>query len=106
MELAFDNEKLREECRVDRRMRAAFGPEGAEIVESAIADLKAAASIYDAADGPISPFGLRGERLRLTFGVNLELEIVANHRTNPVEEDGMVDWHQVHRVKIIELVFS
>lgn len=106
MEIAFENEKLRELCRSDARLRSAYGPEGAQIVKSVIADFKAADSIYIVADSSVLPAGLRGERVVMQFGEGLRMEVIANHRTNPSGKNGMVDWTAVYRIKIAKLAFE
>lgn len=84
-------------------MRRRFGPEGAELVKSVLADIVAANNIHDVCEHPITPTGPFGEQIELNFEGGLKVAVEANQRKNAHKVDGTVDWQLIRRIKILSV---
>ena len=104
MHLAFETRLLRTICEREIESRRRLGNPVADALQHRLADLRAAASVSDLVAG--SPrMEAHGEIERLVIGLADDQEVVLepNHRQNPVNETGMLDWSAVTRVKIVRI---
>jgi len=104
LELSFVTKQIRDICERDRRAIDEFGPDRAQLLHDAIAELRAAPAVADIADwiGRMLP-RRQSDRLVLHFGGFVEIEFTANHIRNPMDVGGDLAWEQVNSIKILKM---
>jgi proteic killer suppression protein len=103
MELSFRTRTLRSTCEDEATTSSSLEPETVERLRRRLADLRAARTVLDLVAGRPS-FGGEGKvELRLQIGDGYELYCRPNHRPLPLDEEGSVDWHRVHRLQVMEI---
>jgi proteic killer suppression protein len=105
MEIDFKNKKIRNVCEQKSSAKSKRGSPLAKKIERRMADLKAADSVNDLVAG--NPHPLKGDRagqfaLRLHGGKRLVFE--PNHHPIARLKDGSIDWSNVTKVLIVEIV--
>lgn len=104
MELAFESKHLRCICEDLTAARLELGDAVAESLKHRLADLQAAASIYDLLWGNCRIVGGgRAQRVRIDLLHGFYIILAANHPRIPLTPKGEVDWNAVIRVKIIQI---
>lgn len=104
LELSFENKQLRALCERENRAKAVLGDEVAKRLRARIADIDAASTYVDLVIGSprIVEYKDR-ECLVISLTNDLHLIMIPNHRNNPVDTDGKLDWGRVRRLKLIEI---
>ncbi len=105
MDLAFDSLLLRSICENEEVAASELGPKVAEILKHRLADLLAATTINDIVVG--NPRLITNEDGQQQMGFDLidsyQIVLSANHKRNPLDKDGKIDWQKVSRVKIVQI---
>jgi len=102
MEIKFNSPKLQKLCEDTRHARRELGQSCARRLQTRIADILAAQSVFDLPSG--NPHPLKGDHkgefaLKLSDGKRLVI-VPANNPT-PLNEDDTIDWSQVTKISII-----
>lgn len=108
MEISFATPKLQKLCNNASKLRGEFGPKCAVKIQRRLDELKAAECLEDLQNLP----GPRCHELKADrdgqFAVDLEhpkrLIFVPDQEPVPVGLNGGIDWQQVTRVRVIEIV--
>jgi len=104
LDLAFNSEPLRTLCEKYAVAKHELGEETADALIGRLADLRAASSMHELVAG--RPRFLP-EATKPTVIVDLtpgyQLSFCANHVTNPVTENGELDWTRISRIKILDI---
>lgn len=105
MEISFKDKKLRDICESDKKAQKVLGKEITRLFQARISDIRAADNMMDLLAG--SPRYV-GEGLDEQLIVNLEqgwyLRMAPNHPVLPLVSELKIDWNNVKRVKILEVV--
>lgn len=102
MEIAFDSIPIRNLCEDALRAEEDLGPEVAASLRSRLADIRAATSVSDLLLG--NPHWVEGT-LRVSLAAGYVLIFVANHVSNPMNENGVI-WNKVTRVRILSILMQ
>lgn len=108
MEFSFANQKLQKLCNNAGKLRGEYGSRCADKIKRRLDELKAAECLEDLRHLP----GPRCHELKADrsgyFAVDLEhpqrMVFVPDHDPVPVGAHGGIDWQQVTRVLVIEIV--
>lgn len=104
MDLAFATIALRDLCLSEVSMVEHLGDEKAEALKVLVADLRAATSISDVVSGEIAVSKANHRDVATYISPQgIRVSMLANHRANPVDDLGVVDWSLVTRIKITEV---
>jgi proteic killer suppression protein len=108
MEIAFGSRKMQKLCNSEKEMRAKLGDRGAKVLQLRLAQTKAADTLEDLGKVP----GARCHELTADRKGQLAVDLVhprrlvfePDHNPRPEKPDGGLDWQQVTRVIITEIV--
>jgi len=108
MEIRFATQRLQKLCNNSGKLRGVYGPECALKIQRRLDELKAADCLEDLRNLP----GAKCHELKADregqFSVYLEhpkrLIFVPDHEPVPVGTNGGIDWQQVTRVLVLEIV--
>lgn len=76
----------------------------AEKLTNRLADLDAAATIYDlVVQKPIKLVGAQKGQLSLELTEGVQLVFSANHNAVPLRRNGTINWRKVARIKIMRI---
>ena len=108
MEVSFASNKLQKICSNAKKMRGELGGRCAEELEECLFELKAAETLADMRSLPHARcHELSGDR-KGQFAVDLEhpkrLIFEPDHTPRPTKPDGGLDWQQVTKVVVLEIV--
>lgn len=102
MELAFADRLIRDICEMQLRAEHALGLLVARNLRARLADLREANSPRDVVAGNQEILSsIPPGRIRISLGEDCHLIYCANHISNPVDEEGELQWNQVERIKIL-----
>lgn len=99
LELAFEDEVVRDQCECARSADKAFGSSVAKALRGRLADIRAASSIADLIVGRPRPTGK--DQLLIDLGASHQLRLCANHPKGAWGPDGQLDWTSVNRVRVL-----
>lgn len=102
MEISFSNDKLRELCEEEKKMKKKLGAKAASALKSRLSDIEAAECMADVKRG--RPHALRGNFqgcLGLTLSGGTRLVLEPADQPPPTKNDGGVDWANVTSVRIV-----
>ena len=105
MEISFKNNKLQKQCERDAEAQKEYGADNAKQLKRRIKDLSAAENVTSLTAG--KPHRLINDRLGqyavyLAGGVRLVFE--PDNDQVPLKDDGSIDWSQVTKIRIVEIV--
>lgn len=108
MEVSFANQKLQKLCNNAGKLQGAYGPECKKKIMLRLQQLQAAECLADVRSLPSARcHELTADRVGL-FAVDLlhpkRLIFRPDHEPVPVGKNGGIDWQQVTRVLVIEIV--
>jgi hypothetical protein len=104
VELAFETKELREICEVQLTAEAELGIIAARDLRARLADLRAADSPVELVAGSPKIISSKPPGLfQLSLDGDYLLAYCANHVTNPVNDNGELQWPSVGRVKILAI---
>lgn len=108
MEVSFANQKLQKLCNNAGKLRGEYGPECALKIQRRLDELKAAECLEDLRNLPAAKCHELKEDRAGQLSVYVEhpkrLIFVPDHQPVPVGKGGGLDWQQVTRVIVIEIV--
>ncbi|MBP0635187.1 hypothetical protein [Cupriavidus sp. AcVe19-6a] len=104
IQLAFQNEKLRQICESSVSAKRRLGEEAARSLRTRLADLRASASPVDMVDLGFAVFDA-GSDIQIFVYIDGGYAVTAtvNNRPEPRLEDGQLDWKRVTRLKILSI---
>jgi plasmid maintenance system killer protein len=108
MEISFSSRKIEKLCNSTKEMRAKLGDRCAKVVQQRLAEMKAADTLEDLGKVP----GARCHELKADRKGQLavylvhpkRLVFVPDHNPVPSKSDGGLDWAQVTRVLVTDVV--
>jgi plasmid maintenance system killer protein len=108
MEIAFGPRKMEKLCNSSMEMRGKLGDRGAKVLQQRLVEMKAADTLEDLGKVP----GARCHELAADRKGQLAVDLVhplrlvfePDHNPWPGKPDGGLDWQQVTRVIVIEIV--
>ena len=108
MEIAFGSRKMQKLCNSEKEMRAKLGDRGAKVLQLRLNQIAAAPTLEDLGKVP----GARCHELTADRKGQLAVDLVhprrlvfePDHDPVPEKPDGGLDWQQVKRVIIIDIV--
>ncbi|MEX0614153.1 MAG: type II toxin-antitoxin system RelE/ParE family toxin [Pirellulales bacterium] len=108
MEIAFRSRRIEKLCNSAKEMRAKLGERTAKVLQQRLAELKAADTLDDLGKMP----GARCHELAGDRKGQLAVDLVhpkrlvfePDHHPAPSKADGGLDWQQVTRVLVVEIV--
>lgn len=104
MEVAFDYESLRSICEDQAVAKNKLGPAVAETLRHRLADLRAANAVSDLPAGnPRNSVLDNDECLFIDLCDGYVIALRANHRSNPTNEGGELDWGRVSRLRMVRI---
>ena len=108
MEITFASRKMQKACNSNKEMRARYGDRTAQRLQQRLAELAAAQTLDDMSRlPPARCHELAGDRRR-QLAVDLvhprRLIFVPDENPVPTKPDGGLDWTQVTRVQVIDVV--
>jgi hypothetical protein len=105
LDLAFETKNLREICEIEQTAIDQYGKNVAMILRHRLADLYAATSIYDILVGnPRLINNIDNHKIMvIDLADNYQIRICANHKNNPVLDNGNIDWTKVTRIRILQI---
>lgn len=108
MEISFSSRKTGKLCNSGKEMRAKLGDRCAKVLQQRLAEMKAADTLEDLGKVPAARFHeLKADR-KGQLAVDLvhpkRLVFVPDHNPVPRKADGGLDWAQVTRVLVTEVV--
>lgn len=104
MEVAFDSELLRSICEDQAVATNELGPAVAGTLQRRLADLRAANAVSDLPAGHPRVSILENDKyLVIDLSEGHVIALQANHRRNPTNERGGVEWGRVSRLKVIRI---
>lgn len=104
MEVAFDSELLRSICEDQAVATKELGPAVAETLQRRLADLRAANAVNDLPAGhPRVSILEDDEYLLIDLSDGYVIALQVNHRRNPTNEGGELEWGRVSRLKVIRI---
>lgn len=108
MEIYFSSKKLQKVCNSEKEMRAAFGKPLAERLQQRLAELKAADTLDDISRlPPVRCHELSQDRkgqLAVDLVQPKRLIFEPDHNPLPRKPDGGLDWPNITRIRVIEIV--
>jgi toxin HigB-1 len=108
MEINFASRKMEKLCNSEREMRGEFGPRNAKVLQQRLAQLRAADTLADVRRLPGARCHELTQDRKGQLAVDLvhpkRLIFVSDHDPVPKKEDGGLDWRQVTRILITEIV--
>lgn len=102
MELAFESRQLRDICENEAEARGKLGRTVAETLKRRLADLDAALSPRDLLVGR-PRLGKDGQTMEIDLCDGHRIVFAANHPDNPATAEGVLDWENVKRIKILRI---
>ena len=102
LDLAFSTRELRDICERQACALNKLGSKISKVLHDRLADFIAAKSPADIIVG--SPRKVRnsnGEYLTVDLINGYQIRIVPNHRKNPIDQSGAINWSHVSRIKIV-----
>jgi len=108
MEIAFSSRKIEKLCNIAKEMRAKLGDRCAKVLQQRLAEMKAADTLEDLRKVPAARcHELKADR-KGQLAVDLvhpkRLVFVPDHDPVPSKSDGGLDWAQVSRVLVTDVV--
>lgn len=108
MEVSFASNKLQKLCSNAKKMRGEFGPRCSDELQARLFELKAAETLADMRSWPQARcHELSGDR-KGQLAVDLEhpqrLIFEPDHSPVPTKPEGGLDWQQVTKVVVLEIV--
>jgi toxin HigB-1 len=105
MEITFKNKKVRKECEQDSEAKKNYGADNAKKLKARMRDLINVENVTSLIAG--KPHRLERDRLGqyavyLAGGMRLVFE--PDNDPVPLKEDGSIDWSQVTKICILEIV--
>jgi proteic killer suppression protein len=105
MEISFKNNKLQKQCERHAEAQKEHGADNAKQLKRRIKDLSAAENVTSLTAG--KPHRLINDRLGqyavyLVGGMRLIFE--PDNDPVPLKDDGSIDWSQVTKIRIVEIV--
>jgi hypothetical protein len=101
LQFSYSNTQIREICENEQHACSKLGTKIALSLQSRLADLSAADSVYEL------PLGQPKEFEQGVFKIDLEDNFIlifgANHVSNPTLKNGDIDWASITRIKIIKI---
>lgn len=102
MELAFATKKLREICESDILALHHFTVDIVSILKIRLADLRAISSIHELPTGDPAPIIYFEQNcMEIALISNENIIVKANHNSNPILDNGDLDWSRISRIKIM-----
>lgn len=105
MDITFKNNKLQKLCEQHAEATRKLGQDNAKKLKARIQELLAAENVKNLTAG--RPHDLKGDRLG-QYAVDLagamRLVFEPDNYPIPLKEDGSIDWLQVTKIRIIEIV--
>jgi hypothetical protein len=84
-------------------MTKLLGSAGSEVLKIFMSDLRAARSVDDILSCEIDEaFRSADGEIRYMLDGGHSITLLANHKNNPCDETGRIDWSRVHRVQVTE----
>jgi hypothetical protein len=103
MIVAFETKQLRTICEDPDLAETRLGPEVAHLLRGRVADIRAATRMSDLLVGNPRHNGASLELLLVDLGNEARMVWKANHVSPRTLPDGMTDWSQVSRVKLLKV---
>ena len=102
LDLAFSTRELRDICERQACAQNGLGFKISNVLHDRIADFIAAKSPLDILVGsPRKGRNSKGEFLTVDLINDYQIRIFPNHRKNPTDQSGAINWSQVSRIKIV-----
>lgn len=104
VQLAFQDERVRQLCESPISARRAFGPDVARTLHARLADLRAANSVFDVLNlGLAKQRSSHPHRIFVDLGSGNVLHAQACIHPEPNLPPGELDWKQVSRLKVLSI---
>lgn len=105
LDLAFDSKSLRNICENEQEAIRELGPSVSEVLKHRLADLRAALSVKDLLVGRPRELagGIHHQHMAIDLRDEYQMIFCANHPSNPIDENGKLDWSRVSRIKILRI---
>lgn len=104
IQLAFQDEKLRQVCESSVSAKRRLGEVAARLLQTRLADLRAAESPTDLVDLGFAQFEPASDtRIDIDIGDGYVVIAMANHRPELRLATGKLDWKRVTRLKILSV---
>lgn len=102
MEISFESKYLRKLCEDNEFASSQMRKDSASALKVRLADLRAANSMNDIIS--IWPdVKINASNCKISIGENYVMMITANHNTNPLTDEGDIQWENVSRVRVLEI---
>lgn len=102
VQLAFQDQRLRQQCESPVSARRSFGQDAARTLHTRLADLRAADSVYDVLSLSLaSASTIHAHRILIHLGSGYVLHAQVGNRTKAYLPSGELDWRQVSRLKVL-----
>lgn len=98
VEIAFQDKHLRDVCENEEIALQHYSLATVQFLKSRLSDLRAAEIIAEVI--AVTPT-IDGDRLILDLCPNFRIIFLANHTSNPIDKNGIVDWTRILRIKAI-----
>lgn len=106
MEIAFDSRQIRHICEDASKATLTLGANVAGALMDRLADLEAATSVSDIIIGrPRAVQSGADEFMAVDLCDGQSLVFAANHNIKPIGDNGRIQWHQVTRIKILQIQY-
>lgn len=104
VQLAFEDQRVRQQCESPISARRAFGPDVARTLHTRLADLRAADSVYDILSLRLAkPNSSHPNRILVYLGSGYALHAQGSIRPESSLPSGELDWKQVLRLKVLSI---
>lgn len=108
MEIQFRSKRIAKLCNSEKEMRAKLGPRNADRLKQRLAELKAANTLEDLRGLPAARCHELSQDRDGQLAVDLvhpkRLVFEPGHNPVPKKADGGLDWKQVSRIVVVEVV--
>lgn len=108
MEITFTSRKLQKDCNSEKEMRRRFGKPLADRLQQRLAELKAADTLEDIHRLPPAHCHELSQNRKGQLAVDLvhpkRLIFEPDHNPVPRTPDGGLDWPQITRIRVIEII--
>lgn len=108
MEICFSSKKLQKVCNSVKEMRVAFGKPLAERLQQRLAELRAADTLEDISRLPPARCHELSQDRKGQLAIDLvhpkRLIFEPDHNPLPYKSDGGLDWSNVTRIRVIEII--
>lgn len=108
MKINFTSRKLQKVCNSEKELRARFGKPLAERLQQRLAELKAAETLEDIRRLPSARCHELSQDRKGQLAVDVvhpkRLIFEPDHNPVPRKPDGGLDWSQITRIRVIEII--